>query len=64
MVKFRFPLFCSHKWHGGFWFRIKGWGLHGKDLRYNETFFSEREGRTKHYYLGLWSFKFLSPQGH
>ena len=57
-------LFSSYKWKGGFWFRVFGYGIHGKDLRDNDMLFSERMKKVKHYYFGSWSFKFLVRRGH
>ena len=42
-----------------FWIRLFGLDFAGKDLRYHQLFFSERNGYVKTYRFGNWSFKFL-----
>jgi hypothetical protein len=43
-----------------FWFRIFGYGFHGKDTLSMPLLFSEREGYTKHFMIKNWSFRFLN----
>ncbi len=50
-------------WRWGFWFRIRGWGLHIKPSRNHVKLFSERFGcRRALYVLGL-RIEVLTPTG-
>lgn len=54
-------IFCGYKTDGMFWFRVFGYGLHGKNIAKHELTFSERNGYQKRFTIGSWSFKFLKP---
>ena len=41
------------------WFRVFGFGLRWKDLRNHDLVFSERNGYTKHFEVGNFSFSTL-----
>jgi hypothetical protein len=58
-----YPLFCSHVWTGGMWFRVLGYGLRVADRRVNPPLFSERYGYRKVLRLGPYSVRFLTPEG-
>lgn len=45
-----------------FWFRIFGYGVHGKDIVKHEPLFSERNGYVKFIQIGKWRFKILKPK--
>lgn len=61
-MKIPWKWFCGHKEKSLWWFRIKGWGIHGKDLRKHPSLFSERYGYTKKLVIGNWIFGFLTPR--
>ena len=44
-----------------FWVRIFGYGIYGKNLRYHNLMFSEREGYTNTFKLFGWCFTYLKP---
>lgn len=52
-------LFCGYKYDGGFWFRVFGYGLAGKDIRKHPLLFSERYGYTKGIKIGNFFFHIL-----
>lgn len=56
----RYPLFCGTTYRGGFWFRVFGYGVKGKDTRINPLLFSEREKLTRFLKLGPYVLGFLS----
>ena len=43
------------------WVRLFGRGVAWKDLRHHFLMFSERNGYTKHWRIGHYSFRFLKP---
>ncbi len=53
-------VFSKYRRKGFWWFRIFGYGLHGKDITKNDLTFSERNGFSRHLKIGRWSFKWLS----
>lgn len=57
----KFPPFCGHRWDGGWWFRIYGYGLRCSDRTKREALFSERAGLVRVLRVGKWSIAFLSP---
>jgi hypothetical protein len=57
-------LFRCHRWTGGWWFRILGYGLSVYDRRMNPPLFSERYGYRKVLRLGPYSVRFLTPEGY
>ena len=46
---------------GLFWFRIFGYGLHIKDTKRHQLMFSERNGLTKYWKVGVWIVRVLKP---
>ncbi len=44
------------------WFRILGYGIQWKNLTKHPAYFSERNGYRKHYYIGKYSFRFVTPR--
>lgn len=51
--------FCGWRW--GFWFRVRGYGLHVKAAKGHEPLFSERYGYTKAWYFAGLRFEYLMP---
>jgi hypothetical protein len=66
----KYPFFCGLSWGGksgferlgiGFWFRIKGYGLHVSTKKRENALFSERYGFRKALYLFGLRFEVLKP---
>jgi len=54
---------CCHGWRWGFWFRIRGYGLHVSLAKGHQPLFSERYGYTKAWYVaGLRIATLLRPR--
>jgi hypothetical protein len=64
------PRFKNHrtlegeKVPGLFWFRVFGYGIHGKDVRKHTLLYSERSGSTCRLQIGQWSFRWLKPSNY
>jgi hypothetical protein len=57
----RYPLLAGMAWRRGFWFRIKGHGLHVKLAKGHEPLFSERYGYRRAWYFAGLRFEGLKP---
>lgn len=57
----KFPIFCGYKAHGFWWFRIYGYGVRFKNLKYVGLMFSERHGSVKTITIFNFNFKLLKP---
>lgn len=51
----------AHRYEGGCWFRVFGFGLSFRDSRTHIPLFSERYGYRKIVYVGKWKVEFLKP---
>jgi hypothetical protein len=60
-MKNTFPVFCSYKCNGFYWFRIKGYGVAFKNIKVQSLLFSERNRYTKYILIGNWLIKILHP---
>lgn len=54
-------IFSKYQDKGFWWFRIFGWGLHGKNIKLHPMLFSERNRKVKFIKIGNWIFKILKP---
>lgn len=57
----RWPLFSGDRYVGGFWLRVKGWGVNLRLRSRHRVYFSERYGHVRWYYLGPFCGRFLRP---
>ena len=51
--------FSYYSTDGLWWFRIFGYGLHGKNFKKHKLLFSERNGYRTCIFLGNWIFRIL-----
>ncbi len=60
-MKYSYPFFCHYSNNRYFWFRIKGYGLHIKDVNRHGLMPNERSGLRKRIQIGKWSIRTLTP---
>jgi hypothetical protein len=57
--EYKIPFFCHFRTKGMWWFRILGYGIHWKDIKYHPELFSERKNLKK-LRIGRYRFGWLS----